>query len=77
MTKKLEKNFVQVWINQQLYFNNIVISRIESCQTKIKKYLDSSIGNLKQVYKSPKLYQTKQYANYKVQLKSVKTQITF
>lgn len=66
---------MQAQINQRPHFDNIATSRVEGYHAKIKEYLDSFIRDLKRVYESLELYWTKQYANYKACLESVKTRI--
>ena len=59
---------MQAWVDQRPHIDNTATSCIEKCYAKIKKYLDFSTKDLKRIYKSLKLYLTKQHADYKARL---------
>lgn len=65
---------MQAQIDQCLHFDSTTTSHIEDYNAKINKCLDAFTENLEHIYKSLELYQTKQYANYKACLESVKPQ---
>lgn len=68
-----KEKVVEVRVDQRPHFDCTVTSCVEGCHAKIKEYLDSSTRDLKRVYESLELYCTKQHADYKARLGSVKT----